>query len=122
MEAPDETRSSFGVDVHGAFCEIAVVNGTGQVAGRDRTDTTITALVAILEKVRGPRSLVTEEGPLAGWLWQSLQPWLDDMRVSEPRRNRLIAEDRDKDDVDDGEAGPVAARWFQSSACLHSRD
>lgn len=92
-----------GVDVHGAFCEIAVLNASGQVVGRDRTETTISALVATLEKVPRPRALVIEEGPLAGWLWRSLQPWLDEMTVSEPRRNRLIAKDGDKDDDIDAE-------------------
>ena len=92
-----------GVDVHSAFCEMTVVNAAGQVVGRERTETTITALVAVLEQVPRPRSLVIEEGPLAGWLWRNLAPWLDDVTVSEPRRNRLIAKDGDKDDDIDAE-------------------
>jgi hypothetical protein len=46
---------------------------------------------------------VIEEGPLAGWIWRNLQDLVDDMVASEPRRNRLIARDGDKDDKLDAE-------------------
>jgi transposase len=97
-------RSHFiGMDVHCLFCEIAVVDDKGQVVRRERADTTIAALAPILESVPRPRFLTIEEGPLAGWLWRNLRPLLDDMTVCEPRRNRLIAHDGDKDDDIDGE-------------------
>lgn len=92
-----------GMDVHCQFCEIAVVDAEGKVVGRERTDTTIAALMPVVEAVPRPRFLVIEEGPLAGWLWRNLRPLLDDMVVSEPRRNRLIAKDGDKDDDIDAE-------------------
>jgi transposase len=47
--------------------------------------------------------VVIEEGPLAGWLWRHLSPVVDEMVVSEPRRNRLIAKEGDKDDDLDAE-------------------
>ena len=40
---------------------------------------------------------------LADWLWRNLRPHVEEMTVAEPRRNRLIAQDRDKDD-------PIAAQ------------
>ena len=86
-------RHFIGMDTHCEFCEIAVVNSVGEVVYRDRCDTSITALLRIVESVRRPRSLVIEEGPLAGWLWRELHGAVDRMVVSEPRRNRLIAED-----------------------------
>lgn len=92
-----------GVDVHGEFCEMAVIDAQGSVVGRQRTETTITALAVVVEKVPRPRSLVFEEGPLAGWLTRNLRPLLDDLVVAEPRRNRLIAKDGDKDDDIDAE-------------------
>lgn len=92
-----------GIDVHCPFCEIAVINGRGQVVRRERTPTTILALRPVVEAVPRPRSLVIEEGPQAGWLWRNLRPLVDDMTVSEPRRNRLIAKDGDKDDDIDAE-------------------
>jgi len=47
-----------GIDVHCQFCEIAVVDAVGKVVCRDRCATTISTLLAVLEKVPRPRSLV----------------------------------------------------------------
>jgi transposase len=103
MEAPMKRRHFIGIDCHCQFCEIAVVDGTGQVRQRERCDTTIPLLLEKIETVPKPRVLVIEEGPLAGWLWRNLRPAVEDMVVSEPRRNRLIAKDGDKDDDLDAE-------------------
>jgi len=91
-------RHFIGIDVHCQFCEIAVVDTVGKVVLRDRCATTIPTLLAVLEKVPRPCSLVVEEGPLAGWLWRGLATAVERMVVSEPRRNRLIAKEGDKDD------------------------
>jgi transposase len=103
MEAPMKRRHFIGIDCHCQFCEIAVVDATGKVRQRDRCDTTIPALLEVLKTVPQPRALVIEEGPLAGWLWRNLNPVVEEMVVSEPRRNRLIAKDGDKDDDLDAE-------------------
>jgi len=97
-------RGNFiGMDVHCQFCEIAVLNASGKVVQRTRCATTISTLAEVIEQVPRPRSLVIEEGPLAGWLWRNLEELVDDMVVSEPRRNRLISRDGDKDDDLDAE-------------------
>jgi hypothetical protein len=75
----------------------------GKVVCRDRCATTISTLLAVLEKVPRPRSLVIDEGSLAGWLWRGLATAVEHMVVSEPRRNRLIAKGGDKDDDLDAE-------------------
>jgi transposase len=103
MEAPMKRGHSIGIDVHCQFCEFAVVNAPGEVVGRDRCDTTIPALLAVVEAVPRPRRLVIEEGPLAGWLWRELHGAVDQLVVSDPRRNRLIVEGGDKDDDLDAE-------------------
>ena len=92
-----------GIDVHCQFCEIAVLTTAGQVVRRERCATTIPALREVVAAVPRPRHLVIEEGPLAGWLWRELHGAVDCMVVSEPRRNRLIAEGGDKDDDLDAE-------------------
>jgi transposase len=103
MEAPMKRGHFIGVDVHCQFCEIAVVDGRGNVESRQRTETSIVALLPVVEGVPRPRRLVIEEGPLACWLWRNLHTAVDEMVVSEPRRNRLIAEGGDKDDDIDAE-------------------
>jgi transposase len=103
MEAPMKRSHFIGVDVHCQFCEIAVVNGSGKVVHRDRCDTTIPALLQVVQAVPRPRALVIEEGPVAGWLWRGLHDAVQRMVVSEPRRNRLICDEGDKDDPIDAE-------------------
>src|SRR5262249_20689115 len=103
MKAPMKRSHFIGIDVHCQFCEIAVVDGSGDIVFRDRCATTIPTLLAVLEKVPRPRSLVVEEGSLAGWLWRGLAIAVERMVVSEPRRNRLIAKGVDKEDDLDAE-------------------
>ena len=92
-----------GADTHCLSCDLAVVNGGGQVIKRERCPTTIPALLEVVEGVPRPRALVIEEGPLAGWLSRQLGGVLDRMVVSEARRNRLICDEGDKDDPIDAE-------------------
>jgi transposase len=99
-------RHFIGVDVHCKFSEVAAVNVVGKIIHRGRCATTIPALVEELEKIPRPRCVVIEEGPLADWLWRNLRRRVDDMVVCEPRRNRLIAQEGEKDDPLD--AGKLA--------------
>src|SRR6516162_3726551 len=103
MEAPMKRSHFIGIDVHCQFCELAVVNAAGQMVQRDRCDTAIPALLQVIDGVARPRAVVIEEGPLAGWLWRELHGAVERLVVSEPRRNRLIVEDGDKDDDIDAE-------------------
>jgi transposase len=103
MEAPMKRCHFMGLDTHGQFCEMAVVDHNGQLVRRGRCGTNIPALLKLLDEVPGPRRLVIEEGPLADWLWRNLRTHVDEMIVCEPRRNRLIAADGDKDDPVDAE-------------------
>jgi transposase len=103
MEAPMKRSHFIGIDVHCQFCEIAVVNAAGTVVSRDRCDTTIPALLQVVQTVPRPRAVVIEEGPLAGWLWRGLHEAVDRLVVSQPRRHRLICDEGDKDDPIDAE-------------------
>ena len=87
-----------GLDAHGAFSEMAVAINSGDLLRRGRCNTTISALRALIEPVPRPRHLTFEEGPLANWLYRNLRQHVDSLIVAEPRRNRLIACDGDKDD------------------------
>lgn len=91
------------LDTHCSFCEMAAVTKTGRLLKRERCDTAIPPLVALLETVRRPRILTFEEGPLADWLARNLRQHVDKLIVCEPRRNALIAKDGDKDDPIDAE-------------------
>jgi transposase len=92
------TEYFIALDVHCAFCEMAVLTRTGKLVRRDRCDTNIPALLDMLRKVRRPRRLTFEEGPMADWLARALRSDVDELVVCEPRRNHWIARDGDKDD------------------------
>jgi transposase len=103
MEAPMKRWHFIGADTHCLRCDVAVVTTAGDVVQRQRCETNIPTLLEIVQSVPRPRALVIEEGPLAGWLWRELRGALDRMVVCQPRRNRLIYEEGDKDDPIDGE-------------------
>lgn len=92
-----------GLDVHGSFTELAVVTQAGHLTQRQRCPTTIPALREALDAIGRPRHVAFEEGPLADWLWRNLAGHAEAVTVCDPRRNRLIAKDSDKDDPLDAE-------------------
>jgi len=92
-----------GLDVHCHSCDVAVLDPAGRLVRRDRCPTSIPALVEAIEAVPRPRHVVLEEGPLADWLCRNLGSHADEVVASDPRRNRLIAEEGDKDDPLDAE-------------------
>ncbi|MEX0642517.1 MAG: transposase [Pirellulales bacterium] len=97
------TQHFIALDTHCEFCEMVAVSQAGRIVKRERCETTIPALIAALETVRGPRMVTFEEGPLADWLARNLRPHAERLIVCEPRRNALIAKESDKDDPIDAE-------------------
>jgi transposase len=75
----------------------------GRVTKRLSVPTTIPHLVEAIESIPRRRAVTFEEGPLADWLYRNLMGHADELVVSDPRRNALIAKDSDKDDPIDAE-------------------
>jgi transposase len=97
------TEHFIALDVHCRFTEVAVVSKRGRLTKRDRCPTAIPPLVEVITAISRPRYLTFEEGSMADWLFRHLSPYVDELVVCEPRRNRLIAKDSDKDDPIDAE-------------------
>ena len=55
------------LDTHCAFTEMAVLSPGGRPATRHRVATTLPSPRRLIERVRRPRYVVLEEGPLADW-------------------------------------------------------
>ena len=94
---------TIGADTHCKFIELATISPGGRLVGRDRCPTSIQALAQAVSKVRRPRVVVIEEGPLADWIYRGLGDRSETVVVCDPRRNHLIAKDSDKDDSIDAE-------------------
>jgi transposase len=63
-------------------------------------------LVEAVKEVPGPKGIALEEGAMADWAMRVMKPYVSEVLVCDPRRNRLISEDGDKTDVVD--AGKLA--------------
>jgi len=94
-----------GADVDSKMVELAIEKKE-KIVQRYRVPTTIPALRTVLGSIPGTKFLTFEEGPMAGWLYRNLKDDVDDLVVCDPRRNKLIACDGDKDDSID--AGKLA--------------
>jgi transposase len=92
-----------GMDTHGKTTDVCCKKSTNSTAKRWHVPTTIPALREVLESIPRPRRLSFEEGPLADWLSRELRAYVEELIVSDPRRNGLIAKDGDKDDPIDAE-------------------
>jgi transposase len=86
-----------GADVHASTTELAFERNQ-RIVKRLRVPTTIPALREALGSVGRTKSLAIEEGPMADWLWRNLKDDVDELIVCDPRRNRLVSGDGDKDD------------------------
>jgi len=94
-----------GADVDCKMVELAIEKNE-KIIGRYRVPTTIPALREVLGSIGGTKFLTFEEGPMAGWMYRNLKDNVDQLVVCDPRRNKLIACDGDKDDSID--AGKLA--------------
>ena len=95
-----------GADVHSNYTELAIEKNC-QIVSRYSVPTTITAISQVLTTIGGQKYFAIEEGPMAGWLYRNLKDSVEDFIVSDPRRNKSIASDGDKDDKID--AGKLAS-------------
>lgn len=86
-----------GADVHSNSTEIAVEKRK-KIVARYSVPTTVPAIANVLDSLQGKKYLATEEGPMAGWLYRNLNKKVDKFIVSDPRRNKLICSDGDRDD------------------------
>lgn len=95
-----------GADVDSKMVELAIEKNS-KIINRYRVPTTIPAIREVLGSIGGTKFLTFEEGPMAGWLYRNLKDSVDELIVCDPRRNKLIACDGDKDDSID--AGKLAS-------------
>jgi transposase len=110
-----------GADVHCKRTEIAIEQGQ-RIVERYSVPTSIAAIRQVLERLDGRKHLALEEGPLAGWLYRNLVDHVTTLTVSDPRRNRLIAQEGDKDDPIDAAKLAQLLRGKYLRSVYHSRE
>ena len=110
-----------GADVHSNNVELGIERN-GRIVARHAVPMSVRAIRQILDEVPGVKHLTFEEGPLAGWLYRNLKDHVDTLVVCDPRRNRLIACDGDKDDRIDAAKLAALLRGGYLREVYHSDD
>lgn len=110
-----------GADVHSNGTELAIEK-RGKIVARYSVPTSIPAIVNVLDSLQGKKYFAVEEGPMSGWLYRNLNDKLERFISSDPRRNKLIASEGDKDDkIDSGKLALLLRGGFLR-AVYHSKD
>jgi transposase len=110
-----------GADVHSNSTELAIEK-RGKIVARYSVPTSIPAITNVLDSLQGKKYMAVEEGPMSGWLYRNLNGKLDQFISSDPRRNKLIASDGDKDDKIDAAKLASLLRGGFLRAIHHSDD
>lgn len=110
-----------GADVHNNSTELAIEK-RNRIIARYSVPTTIPAISNVLDSLQGRKYLAVEEGPMAGWLYRNLSKKVNELIVCDPRRNKLIDSDGDKDDKIDAAKLACLLRGNYLRAVYHSED
>ena len=89
-----------GMDVHKEAIVIAVLNGSGKLVMETIVETKASSILQFLHGLRGELHVTWEEGTWAAWLYDLLQPQVQEVVVCNPRRNALLKEGSKSDKVD----------------------
>ena len=92
------------MDVHHTHTVIEAQTAGGRVIFHRDVPTEPHYLIEALKSVRGPKGVVIEEGPMADWVMRVIKPYVSEVIICDPYRNRLICgDDQDKSDhIDPG--------------------
>lgn len=113
--------SYIGADVDCKMTEFAVEKN-GKITDRDRVPTDIRSMSNFLSSISGRKIMTVEEGPMAGWLYRNLKSKVDNFIVCDPRRNKLICCDGDKDDAIDARTLAMLLRGGFLREVYHTDD
>ena len=89
-----------GMDVHDATISAAVMNAEGKVLMECVLETKAATILEFIQGLRGTLAVTFEEGILAAWLHDLLQPHVSRLVVSDPRKNALLRDGNQNDRAD----------------------
>jgi transposase len=96
-----------GMDVHKEAIVIAVLDGSGKQIMETIVETKANSILEFLYGLRGELRVTLEEGTWAAWLYDLLQPKVQEVVVCNPRRNALLKEGSKSDKVDARKLGDL---------------
>jgi len=77
-----------GLDTHASSCTLAVVGPSGKRLGSHVVETNARALIEVLRGIPRNRHVCLEEGTLSGWLWEVLEPHVEELVVTGVHESR----------------------------------
>ena len=77
-----------GLDAHSESCTIAVMGPSGRRLRHEKLETNAALLKKFIGDVPRPRHLCMEEGNLSEWLYEELEPRVDQLIVVMPGKNK----------------------------------
>ena len=98
-----------GMDVHKEATVIAVLNGSGKLVMESIVETKASSILQFIHGLRGELHVNWEEGTWAAWLYDLLQPQVEQVLVCDPRRNALLKEGNKSDNDRCPQAGRLVA-------------
>src|SRR5437660_6684503 len=99
-----------GMDVHKEAIVIAVLNGSGKLVMETILETKASSILQFIHGLRGELHVTWEEGTWAAWLYDLLQPQVQQVLVCDPRRNALLKEGNKRDKIDARKLSDVLRR------------
>jgi transposase len=85
--------------IHGQ-CVAACLNDSGKLVMETILETKASSILQFIHGLRGELHVTWEEGTWAAWLYDLLQPQVQEVLVCNPRRNALLKEGSKSDKVD----------------------
>lgn len=89
-----------GLDVHQATISVAVIDGEGRLLMSSVIATKATAIVDLLQGLRGTLQVTFEEGTHSAWLYDVLVRRVERVVVCNPRKNALLKSGSKSDGID----------------------
>jgi hypothetical protein len=89
-----------GLDVHQATIVVAVTDSTGKLVMESILETEAATILQFFAGLRGTLSVTFEEGTWSAWLYDLLNPHVDQLVVCNPRKNALLKDGNKSDRID----------------------
>ena len=77
-----------GLDAHASSCTLGIVGPSGKRLGSQVVETNARALIEVLRGIPRNRHLCLEEGALSGWLYEVLEPHVEELTVAGVGKSR----------------------------------
>lgn len=85
-------------DAHPGFSKIAFLSHNGALISCKDYPTSAPELINAINSVKGYKKMVVEESQVADWFKRTLEPYVDEMIVADPKKNAWIAKAEHMDD------------------------